>query len=135
VRVRSNGRLLVSVSLTGGRVPPGNVVKACDFVLLHGNGCNAARVGKMVDETRALAEYRNQPILFNEDDHFEFDKPENNFTTAGQHRAGWGFFDYRMKNEGFDEGYQSVPVNWGICSERKRGFFKLLGEMTDAEKP
>ena len=38
------------------------------------------------------------------------------------------------KNEGFDEGYQSVPVNWGIGSERKRGFFKLLQEITGATK-
>ena len=88
-----------------------------------------------MDETRAWAEYRGQPILFNEDDHFDFDKPENNFTTAVQHRAGWGYFDFRKKDEGFDEGYQSVPVNWGISSERKRGFLKLLSEMTGTAKP
>ena len=35
-----------------------------------------------------------------------------------------------MKGEGFDEGYQSVPVNWRISSERKRGFFNLLKEIT-----
>ena len=35
--------------------------------------------------------------------------------------ASWGYFDYRMKGEGFDDGYQSVPVNWGISSPRKRG--------------
>ena len=35
-----------------------------------------------------------------------------------------------MKGEGFDDGYQSVPVNWGISSERKRQFFSLLKEMT-----
>jgi len=46
--------------------------------------------------------------------------------------AGWGFFDYRMKDEGFDEGYQSVPVNWTISSERKRGFFELLSKITGA---
>jgi hypothetical protein len=47
--------------------------------------------------------------------------------------ASWGYFDYRMKDEGFDEGYQSVPVNWGISSERKRGFFGLLAQITGAE--
>ena len=47
--------------------------------------------------------------------------------------ASWGFFfDYRMKGEGFDDGYQSVPVNWGISSERKQQFFPLLREMTGA---
>jgi len=35
-----------------------------------------------------------------------------------------------MKGEGFAEGYQSVPVNWGISSDRKKGFFQLLREIT-----
>ena len=36
-----------------------------------------------------------------------------------------------MKGESdLNEGYQSVPVNWGLSSERKRGFFKLLKEVT-----
>jgi hypothetical protein len=47
---------------------------------------------------------------------------------VSQH-ASWGYFDWRMPGEGFDEGYQSVPVNWGISSARKRGFFQLLEEI------
>jgi hypothetical protein len=46
--------------------------------------------------------------------------------------ASWGYFDYRMKGEGFDEGYQSVPVNWAVSSERKRGFFELLSKIAGA---
>ena len=37
-----------------------------------------------------------------------------------------------MPGETFNDGYQSVPVNWGISSERKKGFFKLLTEVTGA---
>jgi len=37
-----------------------------------------------------------------------------------------------MTGEGFDAGYQSVPVNWAISSERKRGFFELLSKITGA---
>ena len=85
-------------------------------------------------QTRAVPGYRPMPILFNEDDHFDFDKPLNNFTAAIAGRASWGYFDFRMKGEGFDEGYQSVPVNWKISSERKRGFFKLLSEITGEGK-
>jgi hypothetical protein len=44
--------------------------------------------------------------------------------------ASWGYFDYRLSGEGFDEGYQSVPVNWGISSARKRGFFAQVQEIT-----
>jgi hypothetical protein len=87
-----------------------------------------------VRETRQVAGYRPMPILFNEDDHFDFDKPANNFTAAVGEFASWGYFDFRMKGEGFDEGYQSVPVNWKTSSERKTGFFKLLSEIT-GEKP
>jgi hypothetical protein len=37
-----------------------------------------------------------------------------------------------MKGEEFHDGYQSVPVDWGITSARKRGFFGLLREITGA---
>ena len=90
--------------------------------------------GPNVRLTRKVEGYRPMPILFNEDDHFDFDKPANNFRAAVIEYASWGYFDYRMKGEGFDEGYQSVPVNWKTSSERKRGFFKLLSEMT-GERP
>jgi hypothetical protein len=37
-----------------------------------------------------------------------------------------------MAGEGFREGFQSVPVDWSIGSGRKRGFFRLLAEITGA---
>jgi hypothetical protein len=92
------------------------------------------RITEMVRATRQVEGYRPMPILFNEDDHFHFDQPENNFAAAVNEYASWGFFDYRKTGESFNEGYQSVPVNWRISSERKRGFFKLLSEIT-GEKP
>ncbi|MBM3837462.1 MAG: hypothetical protein FJ398_05795 [Verrucomicrobia bacterium] len=128
---RQGRRLYVSTSYGGNAVPKENVVRSADFLLLHGNGVSKPeRIAEMVRQTRAVPGYRGQPILFNEDDHFDFDQPRNNFIAAVSEYASWGFFDFRMKGEGFDEGYQSVPVNWGISSERKRAFFKLLGEMT-----
>jgi hypothetical protein len=45
-------------------------------------------------------------------------------------RSSWGYFDYRMTGERFDDGYQSVPVNWTISSPRKREFFELLSKVT-----
>ena len=126
-------RLPVSVSFNGGTIPPPNVVGVADFLLLHGNGvADPQRIAGMVEATRKVAGYRTVPILFNEDDHFDFDKPQNNFVAAVSQYASWGYFDFRMKGEGFDEGFQSVPVNWSISSERKRGFFSLTKEMTGA---
>ena len=124
-------RLLVGTSYGGGSVPKDNVVAVSDFILVHGNGVeNPERIREMVQQTRALKSYRPMPILFNEDDHFDFDKEDNNFLAALSQYTSWGFFDYRMEGEGFNEGYQSVPVSWGISSERKRGFFELAKRIT-----
>ncbi len=128
------GRLLVSTSYGGGTIPGEAVTEAADFLLIHGNGVKQPeRIREMVRRTRGVKTYRGQPIVFNEDDHFDFDKPDNNFIAAVTSRAGWGYFDYRMKGEGFDEGYQSVPTNWRTSSARKRGFFKLLAEITGSD--
>ena len=128
---RDGWRFPVSTSFNGGSIPTSNVVSAVDFLLIHGNGVGEPdRIAQMVKDTRNVAGYRRMPIVFNEDDHFDFDKPRNNFTAAVGEYASWGYFDYRMAGEGFDEGYQSVPVNWGISSPRKRDFFSLLKEMT-----
>jgi len=128
---KSGRRLLVSTSYGGGAIPLENVVRASDYLLLHGNSVkDPNRIKKMVEETRAVAGYSPKPIVFNEDDHFNFDQELNNFSAAISVYASWGYFDYRMKEEGFEEGYQSVPVDWGINSERKKGFFRLTKEIT-----
>lgn len=120
-------RLLVSVSFNGNSIPPENVVETADFILLHGNGVHdPTRIGEMVEIVRNMERYTPKPIVFNEDDHFDFDRPDNNFLSATRAYASWGYFDFRMEGEGFDEGYQSVPVNWGISSERKEGFFNTV---------
>ena len=126
---KDDRRLLVGTSYGGGAVPLENVVRASDFLLLHGNGVSdPARIGQMVDETREVPGYRAMPILFNEDDHFDFDREWNNFTTAVSRGASWGYFDPGESN--YRDGYQCPPVNWGLSTERKRQFFQLVQEMT-----
>lgn len=130
-RKQDGRRFLVGTSYGGGRVPDDSVIKVSDFLLVHGNGVkDPARITQMVGQTRAKPAWRPMPIVFNEDDHFDFDKPVNNFVAAVRAGASWGYFDFRMKGEGFVDGYQSVPVDWGIHSERKKGFFKKLKEIT-----
>lgn len=128
---RKGKRYLVTTSFSGSVIPNAEVVKVSDFIILHGNGVHHPdKIAAMVRETRQVEGYKPMPIVFNEDDHFDFDKPWNNFVAATSEYASWGYFDYRMKDEGFNEGYQSVPVNWGISSERKKGFFRLVKEMS-----
>ena len=127
------GQLLVSTSLMGQRVPSQAIVRASDFLLLHGNGVKTPDLFRqLVRETRRVPGYRDQPVICNEDDHFDFDKPDNHFLAAIDEYASWGYFDYRFDGEGFEEGYQSVPVDWTTSSQRKHGFFDLLAQITGA---
>src|SRR5262252_3727710 len=121
----------VGTSFGGGSIPASNVVKASDFILLHGNGVtDPGRIAEMVWKTRSVEGYRPMPILFNEDDHFDFDRAANNMLAAIGEYAGWGYFDPGSSN--YRDGYQCPPVNWGINTDRKRAFFAFLKQVTGA---
>jgi hypothetical protein len=127
------GRLLVSTSFATAAPIPERLLQTADYVLYHGNGLATPQaVHARAKQIRATAGYRGQPLLINEDDHFDFDKPENNMLAAVEEYSGWGYFDYRQIRERFEDGYQSLPVDWGINSARKKGFFSLLAQVTGA---
>lgn len=125
-----NGRrLLVSASFGGGAIPGENVVRSADFLLIHGNGVSEPeRIAEMVRLTREVPGYRPMPILFNEDDHFDFDKPNYNLRAAVSQYASWGYFDPGESN--YVDGFQCPPTNWRISTGRKRAFFSKLKEIT-----
>jgi len=124
-------RLLVGTSFPVKVMPTFEVVVESDFVLLHGNAFpSAASLVEKIRETRNLDPNRTIPVLVNEDDHNDFEAPDGRLAaTVGEH-VSWGWFDWRRKDEPFDEGYQSVPVNWQISSERKRRFHQRIAEIT-----
>lgn len=124
-------RYLVSTSYGGGFVPLPNVVKASDFILIHGNGVSGYdAMQDLIEKTRQVEGYRDMPVVVNEDDHFDFDKDKNNFVAAVEKYVSWGYFDYRKDGEDFSVGYQTVPVDWGINSDRKKAFFNKVKEIT-----
>ena len=134
---RNGRRLLVGTSYRGRSTPGEKVVDVSDVVFLHGNGVTDPEfIGEMVRRTRALSTYRPMPVVFNEDDHYDFDRPVNNLTVAVANHASWGYFDAGPGAGGssarsdYVEGFQNVPVNWRINTERKRRFFALVKEMT-----
>ena len=138
--IERDGRsLYVSTSLGGGRVPSANIIASSDFVFLHGNGVsNPERMIEMIQEVRAMDEFTPMPIVNNEDDQpwrveaQGWGDDGNNFVASVKNYASWGFFDFRLPDENleYNLGFQSVPVNWQISSERKREFFDLLAEIT-----
>ena len=138
---KSGYRYYVSASYGGRHIPHPNLVKTADFLLLHGNGVeNPADITKMVEETRKVEGYHPMPILFNEDDHYNFDQPVNNMINALKAFASWGFFDFRKRGQTltkidstFHEGFQSIPVDWGINSMRKKDFFDKLKKLSANE--
>ena len=113
----SGRRLLVGTSFRGRAIPSEDVANVSDFLLIHGNGvAEPQEIADMVDRTRAMLGNRIMPILFNEDDHYDFDREENNFAAAVTRRASWGYLDIGENN--YCDGYQSPPVNWGLSTER-----------------
>ena len=134
-QTKKNGRrLLVGTSYSGGNLPRPNVVRIADYLLLHGNGVeDPNRIAEMVNQTRAIEGFKNQPILFNEDDHYDFDQPKNNLMSAIGAYASWGYFDFRKEGDEFAAGFQTVPVDWRINSKRKIDFFQKIKEITGSK--
>ena len=142
-QLQVDGRsLYVSTSLAGGHVPTDNIVEASDFILIHGNGVqNHARITEISKEVRRKSVYRPMPLVNNEDD-IPWRNPDqgwgetgNNFVTSVKSHTGWGYFDFRLPDERheYNQGFQSIPVNWQISSQRKRDFFRLLADITGSE--
>ena len=124
-------RYPISASFNGGSIPHANVVRAADYILMHGNGVkDPARITAMVESVKQVDGFRPMPIVFNEDDHFDFDQPANNFVNAVRAGASWGYFDPGASD--YSDGYQCPPVNWTINTERKRQFFALSREISGA---
>ena len=118
-------------SYGGGKLPGVNVVNTADVLFLHGNGLDdPAEIREMVRRLKVMPEYNAQPVVFNEDDHYGFDQEDYNMKAAIESYASWGFFDYRREGEAFEQGFQSIPVDWSISSERKKAFFRKVKEIT-----
>jgi len=134
-RVRNNSRegdrFLVGTSFGGGALPSKEVMVSSDFILLHGKGVdNPDDLRELIRKTKVMPAYNAQPVLINKDDHYAFDEEDYNLKAAIESYASWGYFDYREQGDTIIEGFQTVPVDWTISSERKKAFFNKLKEIT-----
>lgn len=131
---------------TGEGVPSGELVEASDFVLLHGNGCDAAQLAAGIQATQALPTFQQQPkpLMINED---SIGIP--NLDTAWCNRCSWGYYDQGYGSHWIDQygnytahareakvehlsGFQTPPINWTINTNEKRAFFRRVKHLTGA---
>ncbi len=129
-------RLLVSSSFAAyDPIVTPEVLQCADWILLHGNGERFhGRLGDMVQQVREHPQYEPKPIMFNEDDHFDFADESNHLMDAIRAKASWGYFDPGSVTTSppqptygnYVDGYQAVPINWGINTDLKKSFFEVL---------
>lgn len=134
---------------TGRGMPPASLVRAADYVLLHGNGLRPPELAAAIDVVQGMDAYRlaPKPIIINEDS-----PAMPNFEVAWRKGVSWGYYDQGWHGQGEDpwedynprprwrddapwerlSGFQTPPVNWGINTPFKRAFFERVAEITGA---
>ncbi|MFP4028698.1 MAG: hypothetical protein ACLFWL_12990 [Candidatus Brocadiia bacterium] len=128
-------------------LPSPSWVEASDILLPHGNGCTPEQIRQKVAKLREMDVYaRNpKPIVFNEDS-----ARLDNMEAAAEEYCSWGYFAQGAgageepyvsiwgpeRETDFSKlsGFQTLPVNWGINTERKRRFFNRLEKLTSSTK-
>jgi alpha-acetolactate decarboxylase len=132
--IEKNGyRYYVSTSFPAKIVPTKNVVDASDFMLFHGNAHRTANDFRgHIEKVKEVVGNRIMPIVINEDDNYAFETDTCHLNIALKNYISWGYFDYRKRGTDNDpqQGFQTIPVDWGINSARKKAFFNKLKEIT-----
>eukprot|EP01084_Bolivina_argentea_P002109 3875_1 len=130
IRKYTKGKYILGSSLGGGHTPSPDLIDAVDMIMLHGNGQSPSGITKMINTVKGTSAYKNKPkpIIFNEDDHYDFDKSSNNFKSAVDGHASWGIFvDCNQTTAGdYIYGYQCVPAAWDVNTPIKKSFFNAV---------
>lgn len=106
-------------------IPTDAVLEVSDFALVHTNEMNMANTREVINRTRAKPAFQAapMPVVINEDSICV-----TNLFAGVEVYAPWGYYDQGENN--YRDGYQSVPVNWGINTPNKRAFFDAVAEVT-----
>ncbi|WP_417812479.1 hypothetical protein [Thalassospira alkalitolerans] len=106
-------------------IPTEAVLEVSDYALIHTNEMNMNNTRLAVTKVRERNAYkaRPMPVVINEDS-----TSVTNLFAGVEVYAPWGYYDQGDNN--YHDGYQSVPVNWGINTPNKRAFFDAVAEVT-----
>lgn len=129
---RNGYRYLVSTSFPAQSPPTSNVVEVADYILFHANALRQFdKFKEHIVKVRKAVGDKIVPLVINEDDNHHFEKDTAHIYYAIDQYISWGFFDYRRRdNPNLNEGYQTIPVDWGINSIAKRDFFNTVSKIT-----
>ena len=121
--------LLCATSLGGGKMHTDEYLRAMDYVLVHGNGCNPERHVEMIADIRAnpVWQERPTPIVFN-----EAHTDVGSLRACAEHHASWGYYDQGESN--YRDGYQTPPVNWTTNTPEKQRFYDMLRRITSGDE-
>ncbi len=144
--------LLISTSyvvghlLKDGKAVPEEFIRACDFIMPHGNGLRPDRLGPALQALKDSPAFQRapKPVIINEDS-----TGIPNLDEAFRHYVSWGYYDQgfndeqrqhdhwidlpwppREKNIAELSGFQTPPVNWTINTARKQAFFDRVAAIT-----
>jgi len=139
-------RLLASSSIHPENfLPKGKWQQLQDFYMPHGNSVWADELRQQLQRIKKSEPYlaNPRPLLMNEDSvHLDsLDAAFDEYASWGYYSQGYGCggwkhgrFDWPAQDREADyndlSGYQTVPVNWGINTERKREFFARVQTIT-----
>jgi hypothetical protein len=128
-------RLPIATSFAGGSfhrdiakgLPTEAVIDASDFILVHTNKWDPENTRKVITSIRDLPAWKRRPmpIVINEDS-----ISVENMDAALTVYAPWGYYDQGQNN--YNDGFQSVPVNWTISTPEKKRFFDRVAAITGA---
>jgi len=135
---------------TGRGMPPASLVRAADYILLHGNGLRPPALAAAIDAVQGMRAYQMAPgpIIINEDS-----PALPNMEVAWRKGVSWGYYDQGWHGQAEDpwedyntrprwrddapwealSGFQTPPINWGINTPLKRAFFRRVAEITGSE--
>ena len=148
-RATDNGRrLLASSSIHPENfLPDGAWQQVQDFYMPHGNSVWADELRQQLQRVKASEAFRAnpRPLLMNEDSVYleSLDAAFAEYASWGYYSQGYGCggwkhgrFDWPAQDREEDyadlSGYQTVPVNWGINTPRKKAFFDRVKAITQA---
>lgn len=116
----------VSTSMCWFHPLPKNAFESGDFILLHAPHADYKLAGDYIKEVKEKVGF-SKPIILKED--------MSVFCMAAALENGAGFGLYHQGVNNHFEGFQTIPINWRICTVAKWNYFYQLARLSGSVLP